>query len=169
MCSRRQQARLESRRPGAPGTEQATGSLPDQTERPCSDGLPQTTPSPTLPGSVRDHLPRGPQRTPRSCLQSWGEAAPQPTACRVFPTLHSSGNPRSNLTMCSCDIKNGIRASLVAPQLRIGLVSKGTRAQPLVRELTCHAATEPTTQTESPWATAKTQGSKIKKINKTRE
>lgn len=121
---------LESQRPGAPSTEQATGSLTDQTEHPCSDGLPQTAPSPTLPGSVSDHLPRGPQRTPRSCLQSWGEAASQPTASRVFPTLHSSGNPCSNPTMCSCDIKNGIRSSLVAPQLRIGLASKGTWAQP---------------------------------------
>jgi hypothetical protein len=70
--------------------------------------------------------------------------------------------------MGSCYIKNGIRASLVALQSSISLASKGTWAQPLVRELIYHAATDPTAQTESPWASAKTRGSKINK-NKTRE
>uniref|UniRef100_A0A8C2P751 Ig-like domain-containing protein n=1 Tax=Capra hircus TaxID=9925 RepID=A0A8C2P751_CAPHI len=89
-------------------TETKGHHVPARPECPRSDGPPQTAPSPTLPVSVSDHLPSGPERTPRSCLQSWAEAAPQPTASRVFPTLHSSGNPCSNPTVGSCYIRNGI-------------------------------------------------------------
>lgn len=122
MCGRCQQVRMERRRP------RATMSLPDQC--PHSGGPPQTAPTP-LPISVSDHLPSGPQEH-LQLSPSWAEAAPTAHSQQGLsqPYIHQA-TPAQSPTVGSCYIRNGI-GTLVALQLRIGLASKGTWAQPLV-------------------------------------
>ena len=76
----------------------------------------RSTPRALSPTSVSDHLPSGPQKTPRGHLQTTpAHPLPGPRPAWSFKTCICPGSPGPNPVMGSCHIKNEIKTSTPHP------------------------------------------------------